>query len=343
MSIPYRTQQNLRRLAITLLTLLVVGVLVWGLWFLWLQRFVVYSRSEGAVLNFELPEELPPGEAAVEPEKGDPVEIYYNEGDDKLELDAQVAKLSGYFFERKQIYTDPAGAWERVQKLPTGTAVLMDMKNIKGQFYYSTDLGRPSITTAEAEGVDQLIDNLASSGYYTIARVPGLRDREFGLKYTNYGLPVSGGYLWMDSEGCYWLDPTKNGTIEYLTEIAEELRALGFREVVFEDYYFPDTERIIFKGDKKEALAKTAQTLVDNCATETFTVSFVSDGSWTPPTGNSRIYYTEMSNPAQITDLVKKLELKDPPAQMVFLTANTDNRFDEYGVLRPIDMAVPLA
>ena len=43
MSIPYRTQQTLRRLAIAVLALLVVGVFVWGLWFLWLQRFAEES------------------------------------------------------------------------------------------------------------------------------------------------------------------------------------------------------------------------------------------------------------------------------------------------------------
>ena len=42
MSIPYRTQQNIKRAAVTLLVLLVVGSLLWGLWFLWLQRYVVY-------------------------------------------------------------------------------------------------------------------------------------------------------------------------------------------------------------------------------------------------------------------------------------------------------------
>lgn len=340
MSIPYRTQQTLRRLAIAVLALLVVGVFVWGLWFLWLQRFVVYSRSEGAVLNFDLPEAFTPGEAAVAPEEETPIEIYYNEGEDKVDLNEEVSKLSGYFFERKQVYSDPGSVWQKVQTLPAGTAVLVDMKNIKGSFYYSTDLGRPVSDSADAQGVDQLIQNLAASDYYSIARVPALRDRAFGLKHTNYGLPVSGGYLWMDDEGCYWLNPAKQGTIDYLIEIAEELHALGFDEVVFEDYYFPDTKKIIFKGDKAETLAETAQILVDTCASESFAVSFVAKSTWTPPTGNSRVYQTNMSNPTKIPDLVQKLGLTDPAKQLVFITANTDTRYEEYSVLRPIDMAL---
>lgn len=340
MSIPYRTQQNIKRFTIAALILLVVGVLVWGMWTLWLQRFVVYSRTEGAVLNFDLPEQVAAGEAAVPPKAETPIEIYYNEGDDKVELSTEITQLKGYFFERKQVYSKPDEVWEKIQALPAGTAVLMDMKNIKGSFYYSTDTGRPVSDTADVEGVDLLLENLAGSDYYAIARVPALRDRSFGLKYTKYGLPTSGGYLWMDDEGCYWLNPAKDGTVEYLIEITEELKDRGFDEVVFEDFYFPDTKKIVFKGDKKEALAQAAQTLVDSCATETFTVSFVSDGSWTPPTGRSRIYRDDISDPLKIPDLVQKLGFEDPAIRLVFITANTDTRYEEYGVIRPVDLAI---
>ena len=340
MSIPYRTQQNLKRLAVLLLLLLVVGALVWGMWILWLQRFVVYSRSEGAVLNFELPETMPPGEAALPPEDAVQVEIYYNEGDDKVELSTEVTKLDGYFFDRKQVYSDPAGVWEKIQTLPAGTPVLMDMKNIRGSFYYSTATGRPVSDSADIEGVDNLIAQLQSSNYYTIARVPALRDREYGRQNTRNGLPTSGGYLWMDDEGCYWLNPAKEGTITYLIDIALELRDLGFDEVVFEDYYFPDTKKIVFKGDKAETLAQTAQTLVDTCATEYFTVSFVSDGTWKAPTGRSRIYRDDIGDPLKIPALLETLQLADPSIGLVFLTANMDTRYEEYGVLRPVDMAI---
>ena len=103
---------------------------------------------------------------------------------------------------------DPAAS-----SVPAGTAVLMDMKNIRGSFYYSTGTGRPLSDSADIDGVDVLIEQLRGSGYYTIARVPALRDREYGLDHTRDGLPTSGGYLWMDDEGCYWLNPAREGTI----------------------------------------------------------------------------------------------------------------------------------
>ena len=340
MSIPYRTQQNIKRFLFALLILLVVGALVWGMWVLWLQRFVVYTRSEGAVLNLELPETLPPGEEAVPPGEETQIEIYYNEGDNKVNLSTEMAKLNGYYFPEKEVYSNPDGVWEKIQTLPAGTAVVLDMKSIYGNFFYSTSTGRPISESADVDGVDWLLANLRGSGYYTIARVPALRDREYGRQNTRNGLPTSGGYLWMDGEGCYWLNPAKEGTITYLIDIAEELRDLGFNEVVFEDYYFPESKKIVFKGDKAETLAETAQMLVDTCATEYFTVSFVNDGSWTHPTGRTRIYRSDIGDPMKIAGIVESLQLTDPAVQMVFITGNMDTRYETYGVIRPIDMAM---
>ena len=341
MSIPYRTQQNLKRLAGTLLILAVVGVIVWGLWILWLQRFVVYTRDEGAVINFELAQTLAAGEEAVPPSTEAEIEIHYNEGEDKVNLSTELAQLKGYYVTSKSVTSDPAGIWEQIQTLPAGTPVMLDMKSIYGTFFYSTSTGRPLSDSADIGAVDELIANLRSSGYYTIARVPALRDREYGISNTRSGLATSGGYLWMDEEGCYWLNPAKEDTVTYLIDIATELRELGFNEVVFDDYYFPDTKKIVFKEDKPQTLADTAQTLVTTCATDYFAVSFVSDGTWTAPVGRTRVYRKDVTDPAQILEVTQSLALTmtDPNIRLVFITSNMDTRFESYGVLRPINLA----
>jgi len=187
--------------------------------------------------------------------------------------------------------------------------------------------------------VDELISNLRSSSYYTIARVPALRDREYGLSNTRSGLPTSGGYLWMDEEGCYWLNPTKEDIITYLIDIATELREMGFNEVVFDDYYFPATKKIVFKGDKLQALADTAQILVNTCATDYFAVSFVSDGTWTTPVGRSRVYREDVTDPVQLQEVTQLLTIAEPNIYLVFITSNLDTRFETYSVLRPIKLA----
>ena len=216
MSIPYRTQQSLKRLAGTLLVILVVGAVVLGLWFLWLQRYVVYTRNDGAVLDFEMSETLPEGQVAQPQEPDVDIEIYYNEGENKVELSTELAQLKGYYVLGSNLASDPNGVWEQIQALPAGTPVMLDVKSIYGMFYYSTSTGRPVSDSADIRGVDALISKLKNSDYYTIARVPALRDRDYGLNNTNEGLPVSGGYLWMDEDGCYWLNPARTAIINYL-------------------------------------------------------------------------------------------------------------------------------
>ena len=339
MSIPYRTQQTLKRLAGTLLVLLVVGAVILGLWFLWLQRYVVYTRSEGAVLDFNLSETLPAGQEAQPPESDLDIEIYYNEGEGKVDLSTELTQLKGYYVLGSALASDPAGVWEQIQALPAGTPVMLDVRTIYGTFYYSTSTGRPLNSNADIRGVDALINKLKDSGYYTIARVPALRDREYGLNNTNEGLPVSGGYLWMDEDGCYWLNPARKAIVNYLTDIATELRALGFDEVVFEDFYFPETDRIIFDGNKQETLEKTAQTIVTACATETFAVSFVSDGTWKEPEGRSRVYREDISDAIALMELSNNLTMENPKTRLVLITNNLDTRFEDYGILRPIELA----
>ena len=339
MSIPYRTQQNLKHLAIGLLILAVVGSIAVGLWFVWMQRFVVYTRDSGAILDFQM-ESIPlDGQEALPPEETLEIAIHYNEGEDKVNVSTELAQLNGYFMDSGTVIEDPEGAWETIQKLPVGTPILLDVKSIVGNFYYTTTTGRPLSNSADISGMDELIANLRSSGYYTIARVPALRDREYGISNTRAGLPTSGGYLWMDDEGCYWLNPTKEDTITYLMKIATELRELGFNEVLFDEFCFPNTNKIVFKGDKIQALTETAQTLVNSCATDSFAVSFVSDGTWTPPSGRARIYMKNVQDPTTIRELTQNLVLTSPAIRLVFLTNNLDTRFEEYGVMRPVHLA----
>ena len=340
MSIPYRTQQNLKRLAGTLLILLVVALFIGALWFVWLQRYVVYTREDGAVINFDLPEKLEQGVTAMEPEAAEQIEIYYNEGENKLEVSSDLVKMKGYYVTGSTLARNPDTVLEQIQALPAGTPVMVELKNIYGMFYYSTATGRPTSDEADVRGVDNLIRKLKDSGYYTIARLPALRDRAYGLEDPNEGLPVSAGYLWMDEDGCYWLDPTRDKVQSYLMDIATELRILGFDEVVFDEFRFPKTDSIVFGGDKKATLESVAQTLVNVCSTEKFAVSFISDGSWQEPEGRSRIYRQDISDAIKLMEFNNSVAADADVARIVLLTNNLDESFEEYSVLRPIELAL---
>lgn len=338
--IPYRTQQQIKRGLKIAAVLLLVAVIVWGLWVIWLQRFVVYTRDSGAILDFNQ-ETIPlNGQKAVPPEIDTQVEIYYNEGDDAKNISIQMGQMNGYYVDALTLVQNPDAAWEKIQTLPEGTAVMVDVKSIYGSAYYTTTTGMSQSDSVDPTAVDRLITNLRKSKYYTIARVPALRDPEFALKNTANGLPTVSGYLWMDEEGCYWLNPTTQDTIMHLINIATELRELGFNEVLFDYFSFPPTLDIMFGQDQMQALATTAQTLVDNCATAYFAVSFVNNSAaWEVPTGRTRVYMDHITDPTQIGSLVESLTLADMKRDLVFLTNNPDTRYEDYSVLRPIQMA----
>lgn len=339
MNIPYRTRQKLKRAGIVALAVLVAAVLAGLFWFMWLERFVVYTRNEGAVLDTNLPENLPEGQLASPPQYPTDVPIYYNEGENAINASQELVQLMGYYADAAALRKDIGAVMTQVKDLPANTPVMVDVKNPKGAFFYTTP-----ITTYRDKGIDpvkmdELIAYLGSSNLYTIARLPALRNYIYGVDHVSDGLDARGGYLWADADYCYWLDPTSQGTLTHLIQIVSELKALGFDEVVFDEFRFPDTDKIVFKGDRTEAIAKAASTLVSTCATNTFTLSFVSTKPDFPlPEGRCRLYLKDIAAiDAEAT--AAATGLAEPAIRLVYLTEVHDTRFDICSVLRPLEAA----
>lgn len=338
MNISYRTRQRLQRAGILLLLAALVGALVYLCWFMWLKRYVVYTRTEGAVLDMAQDPRIPLGELAVEPEKT-PISIYYNEGDNAISTGRELTQMVGFYADAEAL-TDMASVQQQVSLLTTGTPVMLDVKDGKGRFFYSSSVGSARWSGIDTAAMDELIQQLDKKGMYLIAKLPAFRDYTFGLNSTSNGLFVaSGAYLWADDDYCYWLDPTKQGTVTYLVDIVSELKALGFDEVVFDNYCFPPTTDLKFSADKAEALNTTAKTLVTTCADNFFAVSFVAgaDGL-TAPEGRSRLYITGVAA-AQAETVAAQSGVADPAINLVFLTEVHDTRFNAFSVLRPLNSA----
>ena len=341
MSLSYRTRRRLRGWTTALLTLLILGILAFTTWVVWADRYVIYTR-DGARLDFSLEEHFPAGEPAKPQELGDPVEVVVilpQEGSSQAA--PTQTSINGYYVDSKLLEEDIPGLMETLKTLPEGTAVLMDMKTVKGSFYYETTVGSTVESKVDQEQMSQLLQLLSSQNLHAIARIPAFRDWEFGLNNVPLGLPKKGGNgsLWMDSRNCYWLNPTKDGVLEYLIEIAMELKSLGFKEVVFTDFRFPDTDKITFKGDKTQALTDAAATLAAACATERFTVSFYTgDYQFELPAGNTRLYITD-AQASELPLILQTYPTGNPSLQLLFLTEAHDTRFNDYCVLRPLEDA----
>ena len=337
----YRTRQTIKNIAVILLVVLLVLVLVLGCWFVWLDRYVVYTR-DGAVLDFGISMEFAPGVQAVRPEEEDPVSIYYNEGENTINTSTELTQMIGYYVDAAALEEDIDAVREQIKQLPSGTAVMVDVKNIYGNFFYSSSVSDKRNSNIDPAAMDSLIKLMQSNELYAIARMPALRDYYYGLNHVPDGLPLPGGYLWMDADYCYWLNPASDGTMTYLAQTVVELRNLGFDEVVLSDFYFPDEDDIVFNGDKEEAIAKAAETLVTACSTEKFAVSFVGRQPAFPlPEGRSRLYLQNVAA-AEAAGVALQTGIEDTAVNLVFFTDVHDTRFDVYSVLRPLSAAIDI-
>lgn len=341
MMIPYRTRRILHRVGIAALAVLVFCAVFVLCWSAWVERFIVYTR-DGVTFDFSLDYRIPDGIPAVPPSaRENEVSIYFNEGDNALELSKELTQLKGFYITASDIARDPAGMITAVKSLGSGTPVMIELKNGKGTYYYSSGMADANKAEIDLAAADELVSTITRGDYYAIARVSAFQDYYFGLNYVDEGLPFAGGtgYLWMDDEGCYWLKPSSTKVLNHLIALVEELKSLGFDEVVFTDFCFPNTEKVVYNGDKAEALAKAMETLITNCNTSSFCVSFsVTDYTLAVPDGRSRLYLEKISAQS-VAQVAAQVVITDPETRLVFVADTNDTRFDDYGVLRAISTA----
>lgn len=333
----YRTRQFLRQalaVALVLALLLAIALVCFAVW---LRRFVVYTPA-GVRLDWTVTDASVSANRPTPPEKFDISVEFAGQGDLPQQQPELLQRLSGYYIDPDMMKNDLSGLRQQLAQLPAGTAVMLDVKSFWGYFYYTTTSGPASESFILAE-VDALIAQLAKSDLYVIARLPALRDYEYAKSNTSCGLPTKKGYLWTDESSCYWLDPTNDGTLTHLIQLTKELRALGFDEVVFQDFYVPESSKIVFNADRREAIEAAAQTLVTSCATDSFTVSFV---GYLPdlklPEEHCRLYLANVAA-VDVEDILAQVQMADTLHNVVFLAQTNDTRYDVCGTLRPLELA----
>lgn len=336
MTIPYRTQRVLKQLGLILLAVAILLMTLWLCWFLWVKRYIVYGADGSVRLDFDLPP-ISAGEPAIRPTDED-IPIRFDQNDEMLGAATELEQLTGYYVELNDLQDIPS-VKKQIGSLEAGTAVMVDVKSIKGEFYYSSTVGSNRSSQINTAEFDDLIDTLARSNVYAIARIPALQDYAYGLSHVPDGVHHSSGqYLYMDDDGCYWLHPGSEGTLSYLTQIIMELKNLGFDEVVLDKFCFPETTQILVNGDKAELLSQAANVLLSACATDSFAVSFVKTADFTVPEGRSRVYLTGY-DASQAAGAAATSGVSDTAVKLVFLTELHDTRFNVYSVLRPLSGA----
>ena len=334
MAMTYRTRRRVQRVTTVVTAVALVFVLFWLCWVIWLERYVVYTR-DGAALDFTLSDQSLTGEVAVPPEADMEVDIYFNEGSDALDVDQELTQLNGYYIDYDAL---KAGNMEEIRtdlnRLKAGTPIMIELKGGYGSFYYSSGLtGAVSSASVDVAAVDELIQYIRSKGFYMIAKISAFRDYDFGNRNVSSG-------LYMKSRAGLWMDPTSANTIGWVTSIVNEIRNLGFNEVVLDNFRFPaETDKYIFQGDMDSAISAAATTLLATCGTDKFVVSFgVATPSFPVPEGNCRLYLSGVE--AKDVELkASQVSFDNAEARLVFLCDTNDTRFDAYSVLRPLSVS----
>ena len=339
MNIPYRHRRTLKRLGILLAALALVFSVTWLCWVVWLQRYVIYT-DDGAQLNFSLSSYEITGKEAVKPQAQQNVSIFYNEGADAIDTTHEMTQLNGYYITSDMFQQDIDYVMLQVERFPSGTPVMIDMKGAFGSFFYNSNLPDAVMSAStNLEQVSKLITRLHTKGFYTIARISAFRDRSYGESHVSSGLyMLNRKGLWMDPDGMYWLDPTNATTTSWITSQVLELRDLGFDEVVLDNFCFPNSDKYIFNGDKAAALQSAAATLVSTCGSNKFVLSFAADPGFILPEGRCRLYVKGVSA-AGIGQAAAQNEVSEPELRLVFLAESGDTRFEKYSVLRSLHVA----
>ena len=237
-----------------------------------------------------------------------------------------------------QLRPEMAGRLVRIEQLPAGTPILIDMKGPYGSFFYPSKLpAAVHSASTDVQKVSELVSTLQKKGFYTIARVCAFRDWNFGNNNVTSGLyMLSRAGLWLDPDGYFWLDPTNANTTSWITDVVLELRDMGFNEVLLTDFRFPNSDKYIFNGDKIAALQTAASTLVSSCAASNFVLSFgVDDPAFALPQGRCRIYLSGITANG-IGQTAAQVSVEDPTTQLAFIAETGDTRYDAYSVLRSL-------
>lgn len=339
MHISYHAKQTLRRVFSIVAVAVAMVVTVVAISGIWLQRFIVYT-DDGIVLNFDRSHD---GEAQL-PQSDQLPSVTVEVSDTAFQ--EHLPQLTGYYISDADLRSSPSNVLKKLKRLPAGTQVMLDIKNYRGYFYYTTYVGNHTSSLYNISQMNELINWISSSDLYFIARMPAFRDWASVNENKTLGLTTTSGALYTTANleelgenlgADYWLDPSNNKVQNYLIDILNELKNKGFDEVVLTDFCFPNTDDLSFSGDQQSALTQCANLLVNSCAGNGFAISFSgSDPGFILPEGRCRLYLENIS--AEDAPYAwEEANVADKRRYLVFVVETDNESYHiQNGVLRPL-------
>lgn len=333
-----RNKRLLRRIGLTVLAVLLTILLLLLCRFLYLSRYVAYSNG-GAYLDFDRKLSASHTQQAERSPEDFPFTTLLASQQSAAEESSARTRIQGYYITTNMLSDGVDAVRAALNTADDYNAVMIDVKSVFGNYYYHSTLpGAQMATSADLDAVEALIRELtARSDLTVIARVPAFSEPNYALSHQDQALALYSGALWMDEKRCYWLDPSDASVQGFLASIALELQDLGFDEVLFDNFYFPDSDAINWSGSSRQAAVQDAAAGI-RAALEgsTIRLDFASSDPQVAVSAD-RIAVADVDAAAAAdTAAAFAGTLDDPASQLVFLTASRDTRYEAYSVLRPL-------
>lgn len=247
-----RTVTDALRFIAIALAVIVVLVLVGVFYF---QRYIVYT-DEGPKL------ELPPFLEMFRREKGEPndlpslpdpsdVSIVINPDGSQSGLEPGAHREAGYILELP--VSEVIGGTAAAKLEEAGAeALVLQVKASSGQLAWHSDLFAADWAEVNApRSNNDALKQWNDGEVYTIARVCCFRDDSVPYSMNNLALR-RGEFNWRDDLGLRWLSPAQEDAQAYIAGLCGELAALGFEEILLEQFHFPTQGNVgnIKQGDR---------------------------------------------------------------------------------------------
>ena len=228
--------------------------------FLFAQRYIVYE-ADGS-FRFEFPwSQQERQEQPSAPSGGETQTQQDAEGVEVVVQEPEVRETRAVELSLSAL----AGDW--AASLPEGTnAVAVRLKESSGKLLYDSKLQAAIDCGAVAGGsvARAAIEELTGSDYYSIARISTLHDSIFAFEHmTDAAVCQLTGYVWYDTYSTHWLAPEKELARQYISDIAVECAALGFDELLLDDFHYPRDGRMSrIKTDERTMSKEEALSLL---------------------------------------------------------------------------------
>lgn len=230
----YRGRASGKKIALVIV--LVILLLLSGALF-FLQNHLVY-HSDGSV-TLELPffsqkeeDTTQPLDTEDEEPPKTPIEILPS--DEELIWDAP---LKGESLNATELTEDtyPALAAEDY------TGAVIEMKGFNGTYYYLSQYAKEKALDPQAVTMLQVESALSTRGNLNAVAAIGCFHDSFAAysDMTGAGICQKSGYIWYDDLRSHWMDPAKEGTAAYMTDVIRECLDLGFQEILLTDFTYP--------------------------------------------------------------------------------------------------------